>query len=123
MVGVVPVVGSHVPGQPLNVFGSFAGISRFQPGTFLARQENILKLSISAARTLYSFGLTMFFIFLRRGLSADLSFHAVIAERVVRRGYHTAMNAVIRQSFQDFEAIAGMNDVKLYGGVPPCSFH
>lgn len=36
--------------------------SRFQPDTFLARQENILKLSISAARTLYSFGLTMFFI-------------------------------------------------------------
>ena len=63
MIGIVPVIGSHVPGQPLNVFGSFAGISRFQPGTFLARQENILKLSISAARTLYSFGLTMFFIF------------------------------------------------------------
>ena len=26
------------------------------------------------------------------------------------------MNAVIGQSFQDFKAIAGMNDVKLYGG-------
>ena len=58
-------------------------------------------------------------IFLRRCLSADLSFHAVIAERVVRRGCHTAMNAVIGQGFQDFKAIAGMNDVKLYGGVPP----
>ncbi len=45
---------------------------------------------------------------------------AVIAERVIRRGRHTAMNAVIRQLFQDFEAIAGVNDVKLYGGVPPC---
>ena len=58
-------------------------------------------------------------IFLRRCLSADLSLHAVIAERVIRRGRHTAMNAVIGQSFQDFKAIAGMNDVKLYGGVPP----
>ena len=58
-------------------------------------------------------------IFLRRCLSADLSLHAVIAERVIRRGCHTAMNAVIGQSFQDFKAIAGMNDVKLYGGVPP----
>ena len=62
-------------------------------------------------------------IFLRRCLSADLSLHAVITERVIRRGRHTAMNAVIGQSFQDFKAIAGMNDVKLYGGVPPCSFH
>ena len=62
-------------------------------------------------------------IFLRRCLSADLSIHAVITERVIRRGRHTAMNAVIGQSFQDFKAIAGMNDVKLYGGVPPCSFH
>ena len=62
-------------------------------------------------------------IFLRRCLSADLSLHAVITERVIRRGRHTAMNAVIGQSFQDFKAIAGMNDVKLYGGVPPCLFH
>lgn len=62
-------------------------------------------------------------IFLRRCLSADLSLHAVIAERVIRRGRHTAMNGVIGQSFQDFKAIAGMNDVKLYSGVPPCSFH
>ena len=62
-------------------------------------------------------------IFLRRCLSADLSIHAVITERVIRRGRHTAMNAVIGQSFQDFKAIAGMNDVKLYSGVPPCSFH
>ena len=52
-------------------------------------------------------------IFLRRCLSADLSLHAVIAERVIRRGRHTAMNAVIGQGFQDFKAIAGMNDVKL----------
>ena len=29
------------------------------------------------------------------------------------------MNGVIGQSFQDFKAIAGMNDVKLYGGLPP----
>ena len=58
-------------------------------------------------------------IFLRRCLSADLVFHAVIAECVIRWGRHTAMNAVIGQSFQDFKAIAGMNDVKLYGGVPP----
>ena len=58
-------------------------------------------------------------IFLRRCLSADLSLHTVITERVIRRGRHTAMNAVIGQSFQDFKAIAGMNDVKLYGGVPP----
>ena len=29
------------------------------------------------------------------------------------------MNAVIGQSFQNVEAIAGMNDVKLYGGLPP----
>ena len=29
---------------------------------------------------------------------------AVIAERVIRRGRHTAMNAVIGQSFQDFKA-------------------
>ncbi len=62
-------------------------------------------------------------IFLRRCLSADLSIHAVITERVIRRGRHTAMNAVVGQSFQDFKAIAGMNDVKLYSGVPPCSFH
>lgn len=62
-------------------------------------------------------------IFLRRCLSADLSLHTVITERVIRRGRHTAMNAVIGQSFQDFKAIAGMNDVKLYGGVPPCSFY
>ena len=62
-------------------------------------------------------------IFLRRCLSADLSIHAVITERVIRRGRHTAMNAVVGQSFQDFKAIAGMNDVKLYGGVPPCLFH
>ena len=53
-------------------------------------------------------------IFLRRCLSADLSLHAVIAERVIQRGRHTAMNAIIGQSFQDFKAIAGMNDVKLY---------
>ena len=53
-------------------------------------------------------------IFLRRCLSADLSLHTVITERVIRRGRHTAMNAVIGQSFQDFKAIAGMNDVKLY---------
>ena len=53
-------------------------------------------------------------IFLQRCLSADLSLHAVIAERVIRRGRHTAMNAVIGQIFQDFKAIAGMNDVKLY---------
>ena len=53
-------------------------------------------------------------IFLRRCLSADLGIHAVIAERVIRRGRHTAMNAVIGQGFQDFKAIAGMNDVKLY---------
>ena len=53
-------------------------------------------------------------IFPRRCLSADLSFHAVIAECVIRRGRHTAMNAVIGQGFQDFKAIAGMNDVKLY---------
>ena len=58
-------------------------------------------------------------VFLRRCLSADLCLHAVIAERVIRRGRHTAMNAVIRQSFQNVETIAGMNDVKLYGGVPP----
>ena len=58
-------------------------------------------------------------IFLRRCLSADLSLHTVITERVIRRGRHTAMNAIIGQSFQDFKAIAGMNDVKLYGGVPP----
>ena len=53
-------------------------------------------------------------IFLRRCLSADLSLHTVITERVIRRGRHTAMNAVIGQGFQDFKAIAGMNDVKLY---------
>ena len=53
-------------------------------------------------------------IFLRRCLSADLGIHAVITERVIRRGRHTAMNAVIGQGFQDFKAIAGMNDVKLY---------
>lgn len=58
-------------------------------------------------------------ILIRRCLSTDLSSHAVIAERVIRRGRHTAMNAVIGQGFQDFKAIAGMNDVKLYGGVPP----
>ena len=58
-------------------------------------------------------------IFLRRCLSANLSLHAVIAERVIRRGRRTTMNAVIGQRFQDFEAIAGMNDVKLYGVVPP----
>ena len=29
------------------------------------------------------------------------------------------MNAVFGQRFQDFKAIAGMNDVKLYGGLPP----
>ena len=62
-------------------------------------------------------------IFLRRCLSVDLSLHTVITERVIRRGRHTAMNAVIGQSFQDFKAIAGMKDVKLYGGVPPCSSH
>ena len=33
---VQPVPVNHILGQPLNVFGSFAGISRFQPGTFLA---------------------------------------------------------------------------------------
>ena len=38
----------------------------------------------------------------------------------IRRKRHAAMNAAIRQYFQDFEATAGMNDVKLYGGVPPC---
>jgi len=58
-------------------------------------------------------------VFFRRCLSADLSIHAVITECIIRRGCHTAMNAVIRQRFQDVEAIAGMNDVKLYGGVPP----
>ena len=62
-------------------------------------------------------------VFFRRCLSADLSIHAVITECIIRRGCHTAMNAVIGQSFQGFKAIAGMNDVKLYGGVPPCSFH
>ena len=30
---------------------------------------------------------------------------------------------ILQQPLQDFKAIAGMNDVKLYGGVPPCSFH
>ena len=34
-------------------------------------------------------------VFLWRCLFADLSLHAVIAERVIRRGRHTAMNAVI----------------------------
>jgi hypothetical protein len=29
---------------------------------------------------------------------------------------------ILQQPLQDFKAIAGMNDVKLYG-VPPCSFH
>ena len=37
----------------------------------------------------------------------------------IRRKRHAAMNAAIRQYFQDFEATAGMNDVKLYGGLPP----
>ena len=41
----------------------------------------------------------------------------------IRRERHAAMNAAIRQYFQDFEATAGVNDVKLYGGVPPCLFH
>ena len=31
-----------------------------------------------------------------------------------------SLNAVIGQGFRDFEAIAGVNDVKLYGGVHPC---
>ena len=30
---------------------------------------------------------------------------------------------ILQQPLQDFKAIAGMNDVKLYGGLPPCSFH
>ena len=44
-------------------------------------------------------------------------------EGEIRRERHAAMNAAIRQYFQDFEATAGVNDVKLYGGVPPCLFH
>ena len=31
-----------------------------------------------------------------------------------------SLNAVIGQGFRDFETIAGVNDVKLYGGVHPC---
>ena len=54
-------------------------------------------------------------IFLRRCLSADLSLHAVITQRVVRRGGDAAMDAFIGQRFEDFETIAGVNVIKLYG--------
>lgn len=57
-------------------------------------------------------------ILIRRCLSTDLSSNAVIAERVIRRGRHTAMNAVIVQSFQKVEAIAGIKDVKLRYAPP-----
>lgn len=59
-------------------------------------------------------------ILIRRCLSTDLSSNAVIAEGVIRRGtsHHTAMNAVIVQSFQKVEAIAGINDVKLHYAPP-----
>ena len=58
-------------------------------------------------------------IFLRCCLSADLFLHAVVAQRVVRRGCDAAMDALIWQCFQDFEAVTGMNDVKLNGNLPP----
>ena len=31
-----------------------------------------------------------------------------------------SLNAVIGQGFRDFEAIAGVNEVKLYGGLHLC---
>ena len=58
-------------------------------------------------------------IFLWCCLSADLFLHAVVAQRVVRRGCDAAMDALARQRFQDFEAVTGMNDVKLNGNLPP----
>ena len=54
-------------------------------------------------------------VFLWRCLSADLPIHTVIAQRVVRRGGDAAMDAFIRQRFEDFETIAGVNMIKLYG--------
>ena len=54
-------------------------------------------------------------IFLRCSLSADLFLHAVVAQRVVRRGCDATMDALVGQGFQDFETVANVNCVKLYG--------
>ena len=54
-------------------------------------------------------------IFLRCCLSADLFLHTVVAQRVVRRGCDAAMDALVGQRFQDFEAVADVDCVKLYG--------
>ena len=54
-------------------------------------------------------------IFLRCCLSADLFLHAVVAQRVVRRGCDAAMDALVGQGFQDFETVTNVDCVKLYG--------
>ena len=54
-------------------------------------------------------------IFLRCCLSANLFLHAVVAQRVVRRGCDAAMDALVGQDFQDFETVTNVNFVKLYG--------
>ena len=58
-------------------------------------------------------------ILLRCCLSADLFLHAVVAQRVVRRGCDAAMDALVGQRFQDFEAVTDVDCVKLYGYLPP----
>ena len=45
-------------------------------------------------------------------LSADLFLHAVVAQRVVRRGCDAAMDALVGQRFQDFEAVTDVDCVK-----------
>lgn len=58
-------------------------------------------------------------IFFRCSLSADLVIHAVITQRVVRRGCYAAVDALIRQRPQNFETVTGINVIKLYSGLPP----
>ena len=52
-------------------------------------------------------------------LSADLFLHAVVAQRVVRRGCDAAMDTLVGQRLQDFEAVTDIDCVKLYGYLPP----
>ena len=58
-------------------------------------------------------------IFLRCCLSADLFLHAVVAQRVIWRGCDAAIDALVGQRFQDFEAVTDVDCVKLYGYLPP----
>ena len=109
-----PIDRHSLSGSPVWVFGVKAFALIAFPGVGIRNvQEQRTVLTQNAPDLCKNISQTRY-IFLRGILTPDLSVHAVIPQRIIRRGCHTALDAVIGKSLQDFKTVTGIDCIKLY---------